>query len=397
MASMSHGNSITMSTSLLSPTGTANNTTNSFANNTFNNSIMTPQSSLMDTIHLVSSSSSSSSSGSGAGAGAGSGGEEENDEGNQRSDDDERDSNDQDSHRKQRELWRKSTGDMLSSTADTRSHAAQPFRRTAPPNVQRFGVDQRNSNNNPKNGDNDNDEPAPKYYHPAYWNARLARIEVYSKHYKPTRNESEEIDTLEKWLGIPDARQSRNKTVIVQQWMQLHPSSALAASQNSPVSIVLKRGPVAWNAHQDCELILLTRGFVLARRVFQYIPRFQVGELWTNVERVMPTGMTSFAIVCGAMKTLEFQCPTVADQQAWMNALRVVVLQSYTHSAAIGLSPLQQRAVSSSEDDIHSDPFSEGWQYRLVQTPWFSEAVTGHVRLDSNMLDAMDNRDLVRT
>mgnify|MGYP005839013543 CR=1 FL=1 len=220
------------------------------------------------------------------------------------------------------------------------------------------------------------EEPPPKYYHPAYWNARLSRREIYSRHYRPSKKELDEMQELENWLGLPDARKNR-KNIIIYQWMQMNPSDA--ASDGLPRSIVLKRGPVAWSNHEECELILLTRGFVVARKVFQYIPRFQTSDVWTNVNKITPTGMTSFAICCGARKTLEFTCPTGADKDAWLQALKIVVLQAHTHSS---FNPKNERE------------YDMGWQYRLIHTPWFTEAVTGVIRLDSHNLDQMDNRTI---
>ena len=370
------------SSSFLSPTSFANTTS------------QTPQSSLMDTMHLVSSSDED---------------EDDNNSQNKGSDDGSSTTSTESHHnssvQRERLKWRQSTSAITAPTRD----GTHPLRRTAPPQVRQFP----SVANLAATVSKDENEPKPKYYHPAYWNAQLARKEVYSKRYRPTNPEQEEMTKLEEWLGIPEARKSRNKTVVVQQWMQLHPSAALAASQNSAPSIILKRGPVAWGSQKDCELILLTRGFVLARRVFAYIPRFQLGDLWTNVEKVTPTGLNSFAIVCGVtMKTLEFQCETMSEQQAWMNALRVVVLQSYTHSAlskgataaggaVMASSSQSQRLLHNNtspeyqpNDGEDDNPFPLGWQYKLVQTPWFSEAVTGQVRLDSNMLDQMDNRHL---
>jgi Leucine-rich repeat (LRR) protein len=217
---------------------------------------------------------------------------------------------------------------------------------------------------------------------PAYWNARLVRTEVYSRMYRPNRQEMDEIRELEQFLGIPEAHR-RRKTIMVQSWRKLNPSVAQASQDNIPMSIVLKRGPVSWASHDDCELILLTRGFVVARKVFQYTPRFQLGDLWSNVDNIRPSGTSSFTIACNDMKTLEFRCPTAADLESWMSALRIVALQAYTHHSSL-----------LDADDEENDRFQPGWQYKLIQTPWFTEAVTGQVQLESNMLDSMDNRDL---
>lgn len=221
------------------------------------------------------------------------------------------------------------------------------------------------------------EEEPPRYYSPAYWNTRLSRREVYSRHYRPSRKEQDELIQLEQFLGIPDARKNK-KNVILYQWMQLNPSEKEVQDDGLPRSIILKRGPIAWSNHDECELVFLTRGFVIARKIFQYIPRFQTSDTWANVTKVTPTGVRSFAICCGKHKTLEFTCPTATDKESWLQASKIVVLQAHTHSS-----------FKNNEKD-----YDIGWQYRLIHTPWFTEAVTGVVRFDAYEIDQIDNRTI---
>lgn len=330
--------SLSSSRSSRAPTPTVNNTS-ATRGLSFASSTPPDQSSLMNTMNLLSSESSSG------------------------------DDSESEPELGQRELAaiRPSPRNKNSSIARDR----QPLQRRPSPQLRQFPYDRQTNHNN-------NSEDIPKYYHPAYWNQRLARKEIYSRRYRPNQAEKEELTQMEDFLGLPEARKSR-KNVIVQQWRKLNPSTTQAASQNVPMSIVLKRGPVCWGSYDDCELILLTRGFVIARKVFHYSPKFQMGESWENVKQVVSTGLTSFTIGCND-KLLDFTCPTVLEQQAWMHALRIVVVQSYSHQASL-----------LDMDEEANDQFQEGWQYKVVQSPWFTEAVTGQVEIEPEMLDSMDN------
>lgn len=257
-----------------------------------------------------------------------------------------------------------------------------------------------NDNSSSRSNDIQNDGSNLKFHDSAYWNNRLGRQEFYCELYRPSQYELDEMMELEQWLGIPDAstNKSRNKSLLIHQWMQLNPTQGLAATQNSPMSIVLKRGLVGWGSHTECELILLTRGFVLARQIFHHTPRFQWGETWSNVEHVAAKGMASIEIACSNTKRLVFNCETASNQQAWMNAMRIIVLQAHSHQADAVREQRSGSGGRSKYNDTEGTSTSptkttdeEGWQYKRIQTLWFTEAVTGQIWLDSNMVDQMDN------
>ena len=147
-------------------------------------------------------------------------------------------------------------------------------------------------------------------------------------------------------------------------------------------SIVLKRGPIQFEQYQDyfSEWILLTRGFVVARPNFQFIPRFQAGDLWTSVVQVQPANPLSITLSCTSRTTsshltltqlkqqqqygcytYELSCETPQEQASWLEALRRVVIQA--HDSA-GTNEKEMGGL--------------GWQYRVVYVPFYTEAVTGN-------------------
>jgi len=257
----------------------------------------------------------------------------------------------------------------------------------------------------------------------ASWDRRLGRSDVYNRNYLPSRNELEELQELEAYLGIfstttkhrfaalwkhlapsiEDAvvaatmqqRQSRNNNESLQLLRSQGSTSSMSTlssttnhlqirNNNTPGhSIVLKRGLIQFEQYQDfqSELILLTRGFVVARPNYQYIPRFQAGDLWTSVVQVQPTNPLSITLSCTSRATTsshltltqlkqqqqygcytyEISCETPQEQASWLDALRKVVIQAHDSAAT-------------NEKEMGG----LGWQYRVVYVPFFTEAVTGN-------------------
>ena len=251
----------------------------------------------------------------------------------------------------------------------------------------------------------------PSLHRQASYDRRLHRSDVYHKHYVPSRQELSELQELEDYLGIFSAKTKHRFSTL---WRQLvppleaakqkldrrrsfqsqHSTSSMsdissvtnhipkmAKSKASFYSIVLKRGAIQFEDYQDfqCELILLTRGFVVARPNFQFIPRFQAGDLWTSVVQVQPTNPLSITLSCTSRTTdhltltqlkqqqqygcytYEISCATPQEQGSWLEALRRVVVQA--HDMA-GTNEKEMGGL--------------GWQYRIVYVPFFTEAVTGN-------------------
>ena len=271
----------------------------------------------------------------------------------------------------------------------------------------------------------------------ASWDRRLGRSDIYQKQYLPSRNELDELQELEDYLGIFSSTAKHRFATL---WRQLVPpleiarqraqamttmmthrrqhslqsqgsssslstlstntnfppkNSAALGSPTSPVnilsnnngkplfySIVLQRGPIQFEQFQDfsSELILLTRGFVVARPNYQFIPRFQAGDLWTSVIQVQPTNPLSITLSCTSRTTsshltltqlkqqqqygcytYEISCKTPQEQASWLDALRKVVVQAHDTAAT-----------------NEKEAGGLGWQYRVVYVPFYTEAVTGN-------------------
>ena len=168
---------------------------------------------------------------------------------------------------------------------------------------------------------------------------------------------------------------------------------------STPCSIILKRGPIQFQEYQDyqCEWILLTRGFVVARPNYQFIPRFQAGDLWTSVLQVQPNNPLSITLFCTSRATsthltlaqikqqqhygcytYEISCETPQEQASWLQALRRVIVQAHdaagTHEKEMG---------------------GLGWQYRLVYVPFFTEAVTGNPISKDKILAGSTGHDVM--
>lgn len=249
------------------------------------------------------------------------------------------------------------------------------------------------------------------------WRGRLDRRDIYHRHYIPSRQELEELKELEEYLGVYSSKTRHRFSAL---WQQLVPPldvaakwenrrdllqsqlSASSISSRSAIisnalqvqspkqvsnnhayySIILKRGHIQFEQYQDyyCEWIVLTRGFVVARPNFQFIPRFQAGDLWTSVVQVQPTDPLSITMTCTSRAssdhlsltqlkqqqqygfyTYELSSETPQKQAAWLEALRRVVIQAHdmaaTHEKEMG---------------------GLGWQYRVVYNPFYTEAVTGN-------------------
>lgn len=190
--------------------------------------------------------------------------------------------------------------------------------------------------------------------------SRLNREEVYSKKYHPSRAERAELEAMASHLGV--VRSSvRN----------LFSSNADCMNRLlfGDHSIVLRRGPVDV-CDNDCELILLTDGFIIAYRNFNvYNPleaRYRSCHLWNHVEFVeaAKAGTLTVQIRSGG-ETYDIHAVSGGTSiKEWMHDVEHVLVQHAMHDPGGSLS---------------SSSF--GWQYRLVRRPGFTTAVTGDFAL----------------
>jgi hypothetical protein len=215
-----------------------------------------------------------------------------------------------------------------------------------------------------------------------FWKERLLREEVYSKRYHPSKEEQQELHELATFVGL--SRSSgfftglgRASGVLTGDHNMNLVEQLLQPGEGHPKSILLKRGPVLWK-NQECELILLTHGFILAtaqeskakRTSVMFVQRtYETCQLWDQVEHATnyPERFCSFRVMCkgdeSSSKMWEFQVDSVTSHTAWLNAIEKVLVQHALHH------------------QTHVDTSQYGWQYQLMHRPGYTGAVTGNVNL----------------
>ena len=121
----------------------------------------------------------------------------------------------------------------------------------------------------------------------------------------------------------------------------------------------------------DCEVLLFTRGFLLASPSKGGGGFFGIGgskpgltalgsALWTDVHRIHVTASQSLMLTCGKDNVLFELVPPLDEMDGWKRDIQHCAIQAHLNLAG-----------NNNSDNLHS----LGWQYRLCQTPWFSEAV----------------------
>lgn len=248
-----------------------------------------------------------------------------------------------------------------------------------------------------------------------FWASRIEREEVYSRRYRPTALENQELLELEAFLG----NKGSSKRILRGRLFRTTSSTEEPNSQGNrkawnalihpeapePISVILKRGPVlvvpplqssssttmATTLPQEAELILLTHGFIVAvavtntsrrlrrdrkKNLQQVVERrFDRAVLWSQVEYVAHGPDTTVElclqrseglIESAEGETLRFMCAHEVSHQAWLDAIEKIMIEYNIH---------------------HHTPRSQqhelGWQYCIVHKPGFTLAVTNRNPYDS--------------
>ena len=230
------------------------------------------------------------------------------------------------------------------------------------------------------------------------------RPEIYSRHFKPSPKEREELEEIAKLLevksGLPGSGgggiignilggsshgESNDDPQNPQiQWNNLVSGKATNQTHNLPISIILQQGLVMYKdydeknqqpvAHHGCELLLLTRGFLLASRDIKYnffgkkqdILTPLGSSLWTDVRKIETTDQQSILLKCGSTDTkdqVSLEIMPSSDLSGWRSAFQAAAIKAHLHFLP----------------DAHDEL---GWQHRLCHSPWFTEAVTGEWQVD---------------
>lgn len=192
---------------------------------------------------------------------------------------------------------------------------------------------------------------------------RLKREEVFSKRYRPSKSESKELEILSDRL-----RFSPSNFRLTSCQNTLH---ELLFGKHS---IVLKRGPLSF-MNQDCELYLLTDGFIVAyKNVNDYNPlesKYETCQLWSTVECVEVANFGTLTIRMKTGESFQMCCSSEGeDLKTWFRAIEHVVILSIIHG---------------SKDSTITETF--GWQYQIIRKPAFSAAVMGDMNQMGNPRD----------
>ena len=266
------------------------------------------------------------------------------------------------------------------------------------------------------------------------WAQRLERDEVFSSRYRLSVTEEQELQDLDVELGLRPKpggmprfwgrRTSASIRLTEAQklaWQHVaRPVSAADPQQQQP-SFILKRGTCwlqpnpqsnekevdsAMQEQCECQVILLTRGWVIAlassgtRSTVTDPPsayHFHNAWTWNQVEFVQPTQRGFVITLEKKTNTAEinsqqqrqqqpqqrqqytFSCANLQHQQDWMDAFHTILVQYHTHN------------ISPSHSSNH---YVLGWQYQHVYRPGFTVAVTNCVTPDLEALDRSNAKQL---
>lgn len=261
------------------------------------------------------------------------------------------------------------------------------------------------------------------------------RPELYSKHFRPSRSEAAVLEEIAQDLdvyanlnntggGAPASNDNKDDggglfgfltggatsnseepsiTTSDQQQLSIQTQwDLLVSGKNSyktrtwPISILLKKGNVIYhdnNSNHDCELFLFTRGFLLAIRDAQGASGgfFGLGSkaalspmgsaLWTDIHCIHTTPSQSLVLTCAAgsddtNEAINFEIvPSLDELDSWKQELQTAAIQAHQN--------LKTTAIH-----------SLGWQYKLIQTPWFTEAITNNDRNNQPFEDDSEGQEM---
>ncbi|KAG7367131.1 ankyrin repeat domain protein [Nitzschia inconspicua] len=189
---------------------------------------------------------------------------------------------------------------------------------------------------------------------------RMKREEIYSKRYHPSKGEQVELRELASKLGVSSSSFRLSST-----------ADALHELLFGNHSIILKKGPIS-SKDQDCDMYILTDGFVLAYQsvsVFNaFGSRYETCHLWTDLEYVdlAKAGTLHLQMTSGESYEL-FAVSGGENVKSWCEAIENVALQQLMHD------PNQSERTK-----------VYGWQHTVIRRPGFTAAVMSDMKLMGN-------------
>mmetsp|Transcript_43547 Transcript_43547/g.105565 ORF Transcript_43547/g.105565 Transcript_43547/m.105565 type:complete len:585 (-) Transcript_43547:240-1994(-) len=204
---------------------------------------------------------------------------------------------------------------------------------------------------------------------------RIEREEVYSRRYRPNIDEAKELQELATALGATSSMSSFTSSS----------ASNLYSLLNGNHSIILMRAHIGYN-DRDCELILLSDGFVLAYRdvsTFNILgSRYETCHLWKSVDHV-----TTAKVGRLTLSFLKDMNENDLDLVASSDGPNVRTWFDYIEKVFVS------NVMNDSSSTVPKDCI--GWQYRLIHKPAYTAAVMSDFTLMGSPSDPA--RDLNTT
>jgi Ankyrin repeats (3 copies) len=259
--------------------------------------------------------------------------------------------------------------------------------------------------------------------------ARLARLEIFSRHYRPTPEEAQEVTDLAAFLGVGRSSKTflgglfgggkNSKKSLVPQDSSPGAaaiSSASPSNDRERFESIQERSVLLFRAFalldiragggtsasssaivdsKDVEVMLLTRGLVVAdvkRRSSKrnvLLRSFLACVTWDQVDHVVEgigrdaitswelhfkSGRASDPSLKSASTVWTFTTASSKERAAWLDALETVLVRTHMHSGTTTATASSPRiAGRKTLDPQHR----LGWQYTLVHRGGYTAAVTG--------------------
>lgn len=203
------------------------------------------------------------------------------------------------------------------------------------------------------------------------WQKRMRRDEVYSKRYRPSSGEAKELETVALALGLSS---SSDFLAVMAKSMGL--ASKITENLHELFygkhSILLSVVRVEWEGN-DCELLLLTDGFVLKYAAYNSFnpmgKRYETCHLWTEVdycERLNPVSIAIQVKDAGNSGRYELEATEKKGGESLGTIFKQLERVITQHALICG--------PSSGTETL-------GWQHQRIHSPGFTAAVTGNIKL----------------
>ena len=214
------------------------------------------------------------------------------------------------------------------------------------------------------------------------WEERISREEIFSKRYRPKLGEARELQVMAEMLGLSKST-DLFKRVTVSMGMNFKMTENIHSLFFGQHSILLSILPVRWKGN-NCELVLLTDGFVLRYPNFNsYNPlekRYETCQLWDSVNYCeRSSSPLAVTIQIDDDSSTRYELETVEDDKDEGGGPNLDTVLKHLERV------ITQHDLHDSNNNKSSDRTNVlGWQYLRVRKPAFTAAVANDPKLLSS-------------